>query len=843
MGWNEIGRRALTAFAVGLVASAVAAAAPVTGTPLESLAHRDAAGRLQIDVHFDCALGAPVAALTAAGLAVASSVKSGTLCVVEGWAPSTALAQLQAVPGVTRISAPSYVRPTPPRALRPVLHGLTHPAQQKQGVGAAIDQNGVSIMRADQFVAQTGTTGTGVTVGVQSVGVASLSTIQARGELPGSIQVLYPAGNDTPVPADEGTALFEEIHAVAPGATLVFCGPNTFVDFISCMTQLISAGATILVDDTGFAADDLMSQDNDQSTAMSQILSQNPAVMNFSSAGNSNGTYWEGNYSPVSAAAAALPAQSCPSGSGIPDAYVATFGTSSSETLTVSDYSSFPLLLAWADPPDQLTSHFDVFWFASGNPTALGCLSTAAATSNEAMQTLTLPAGAYTVVVASPDTSASGKLLKLWAGGDGLTMLSVATPGALVSPQAMVPGLLTIGAVNGSDAIGNTIEPFSSTGPLTLPFPTPTQLQAPALVAPDGISVDAQGTYFASDLFPDGNFYGTSASVANAAGVAALLRGAFPTLSVAQASMAVQSGATPLGATVPDDVFGYGRIDALGALATLPIPTITALSDQTSSGSASTAAQALSITGTGVLHFSVSSSNPNLVPNSVVSAGQPGVTLSAGCGSSTLTCTLVVTPVIGQAGTTIVTISVLDGANRPATSQLTLTATDPAAAPPPPVTVTPPVVMTAPPPAASGGGSGGGGGLQGWALLCLTVLLSRNRIPRSAVERLLDGLKRTLQEILNLGPVMQDVPAHAQQYQQPHDAAKQRHQGVSRIVSADMPVVTGHAHLFRQRSIDHAHRNDAHPIGDQGRPVPTQDRPPRRGTHEREYERDQHQGP
>ncbi len=712
---RTMGGKAITAFVVGLVASALAAAAPVAGTGVESLARRDAVGRLQVDVHFDCALAPPVTALSAAGLVAASSVKSGTLCVVEGWAASGALAQIQAVRGVTRISAPSYVRPMPPRARQPVLHGLTHPAEQKQGAGAAIDQTGVSIMRADQFVAQTGTIGTGVTVGVQSVGVTSLGVIQARGELPASIQVLYPAGNSTPVLGDEGTALFEEIHAVAPGATLVFCGPTTFVDFTSCMTQMINAGATILVDDTDFTTDDLMSQDNDQSSAIAQILSQNPAVMSFSAAGNSNGTYWEGNYSPVSAATTGLPALTCQAGAGVPDAYVASFGTASSETLIVTGENPFPLLLAWADPPDQLTSHFDLFWFAVGGSTPLGCVSTAGATSNEIMQSLTLPVGAYTVVVASPDTSASGKFLKLWAGGDGLTMLSVATAGALVSPQAMVSGLLTVGAVSGSDTVGNTIEPYSSTGPLSLAFPAPAMLQAPTLVAPDDILVDAAGTYFAADLFPDGNFKGTSASVANAAGVAALLRGAFPTLSAVQASMAVQNGATALGATVPDDVFGYGRIDALGALATLPTPTITPLSDQSSSGSASTAAQTLSVTGTGMLHFAVSSSNKSLVPNSVVSVGQPGVSFSAGCGSSALTCTVLVTPVIGQAGTATLTISVLDGANRTATSQLTLTATDPASAPPPPVVVTPP------PAVATGGG--GGGAFRSWALLWLTVLV------------------------------------------------------------------------------------------------------------------------
>lgn len=696
---------AMAAFAIGQATSSFAA--PAADASL-SLAHHDAAGRLQIDVHFDCTLPPPIAALTAAGVAVASSVKAGTLCVVEGWAPSTALAQIRAVPGITRVSAPSYVRPAPPRALGPVRHDLTRPSAQKQGAASTIDQNGVSIMRADQFVAQTGTTGAGVTVGVQSVGVSNLSVIQGRGELPTSIRILFPAGNTTPAQGDEGTALFEEIHAVAPGATLIFCGPNTFVDFTSCMAQMIGAGATILVDDTGFAADDLMSENNDQSSAIAQILSQNPAVMNLSSAGNNNGTYWEGNYSPISAATTGLPALSCPTGAAVPDAYVAAFGGGSSETLTVSAGYSFPLLLAWADPPGQLTSHFDVFWFAAGDSTPLGCFSTVSATSNEISQNLALSAGTYTVVVASPDASASGKFLKLWAGGDGLTMLSASTSGSLVSPQAMVPSLLTIGAVIGDDGIGNTIEAFSSTGPLTVAFPAPAQLAAPTLVAPDRITVDAAGTYFEADLFPDGNFYGTSAAVANAGGVAALLRGAFPTLSVAQASTALESGATPLGATVPDGVFGYGRIDAVGALATLPTPTITALTDATSTGSASSTAQALSVSGTGVLHFTVSSSNTALVPNSVVSSGQPGVSFSAGCGSSTLSCTVLVTPVIGQAGTAVLTISVLDGANRAATSRLTLTASNPAPAP-------------AAPAATSAGG--GGGSLQDWALWWLTVLV------------------------------------------------------------------------------------------------------------------------
>src|SRR5262249_13056803 len=147
--------------------------------------------------------------------------------------------------------------------------------------------------------------------------------------------------------------------------------------------------------------------------------------------------------------------------------------------------------------------------------------------------------------------------------------LSKSTPGSAVTPQAFAAGTVTVGAVNGSDGVGNNIEPFSSIGPITLIRPQLTQVQSPVLVAPDGINVDAAGTYFAGSLFPDGNFYGTSASAPNAAAVGALIRGAFPFLTAAQLVTALKAGATQLGSSAPPDAtFGYGRIDALGALGT-----------------------------------------------------------------------------------------------------------------------------------------------------------------------------------------------------------------------------------------------------------------------------------
>jgi hypothetical protein len=63
-----------------------------------------------------------------------------------------------------------------------------------------------------------------------------------------------------------------------------------------------------------------------------------------------------------------------------------------------------------------------------------------------------------------------------------------------------------------------------------------------------------------------------------------------------------------------------------------------------------------------------------------------------------------------------VTISVLDGANRAATTHLTLNSTDPAPAASAAGNGTPASAMT--------GSGGGGGALQYWVLLCLGVLVA-----------------------------------------------------------------------------------------------------------------------
>jgi subtilase family protein len=690
---------------------------PATGA---DTARFDARGRVEADVHYDCAAGAPNDALAAVGLSVSSATHLPPLCIIEGWIAPGALPQLVAVSGVTQVKIPSYARPIQ----RPTLKSTA--ATQ---TGSAIDGNAVTIMHADEFVRQAGGGGNGVIVGVQSQGVASLSTLQGRGELP-SVNVLTAAAGASATAADEGTALLQEIHAVAPNAGLAFCEPQTFVQYTACLQQFVRAGATILVDDILFFDQDPMSSGGTDAAGVTQFLVQNPNVALFTAGGNDNGSYWEGTYTPVDVSSLGLSTITCP-GSTQVDHYVNQFSSAADEILTITPTVaiSVPLTFAWSDPPGQNSSKFDIYW-TNPNSTAGGCVSTASAGNAVLTQTVTLFPGPNKLYIATPDASAAGKFLKLWVGGDGLTALSISTAGSFVSPQTFATGVVSIGAVNGSDGIGNNIESFSSRGPITVVFPGAARIPAPILVAPDGIYVDTKGTYFASEIFPDGNFYGTSAAAPNAAAVAALIRGAFPGLTTPQLLSALETGATQLAATVPDNTFGYGRVDAMGALGTFAAPTMTTLPDVSidASSSRTSAALPFKISGTGTLHFSVTSTNPTLIPESAGTSSAPGISVSpADCGSPTLTCTLTVTAAQYQGGTATVTVSAVDGAGRAAPATTHVTVTNPQTAPPPP-----------PPAPATGSSGGGGGSLSLWEVCAALLALAARLTPRLRTRTISD---------------------------------------------------------------------------------------------------------
>ena len=135
------------------------------------------------------------------------------------------------------------------------------------------------------------------------------------------------------------------------------------------------------------------------------------------------------------------------------------------------------------------------------------------------------------------------------AGNDG--------PGAgTTDSPASLPEAFAVGATDLDDHVAS----FSGRGP------SPWGEVRPHVVAP-GVNVRSSlpgGAYGTQD--------GTSMAAPHVAGVVALLRSVSPTLGIDRATFIITSTAVPLGASVPNNDSGWGRVDAFAAVATLVQP-------------------------------------------------------------------------------------------------------------------------------------------------------------------------------------------------------------------------------------------------------------------------------
>jgi Subtilase family len=643
----------------------------------------DSKNRLQIDIEFDCAHPAPTGSLIAAGMVIGTTVNVPPMCVVEGWAPTSSIAALASVPDVKKVDLPKYPRSHPPLSHRSGLIGIGAATTSATNGTPAINGNGVAIMNADKYVQQTGKNGASITIGVISDDAADLAAIQGRGELPPSINVVTPSANPTShaTLTDEGTMMLEEVYAVAPGANLAFCGPGSATEYFACVTNLIAAGATVISDDIVFFGFDVMSgsTQNAAGQALANLLTANPKVMLYHSAGNDAQDYWQGAYTAVSSPAGGV----CAPGGQAPktDNFFEQFGAN--KYLTWHTRGGNTLLLASALPSGQTApSNIDLYVYNPTTAQVITCATassggTVGSTSYNIIDGSAIPSGTYQILIGTQDASLSGTFLKLIGMGDGADTFSPITAGAPTSPQAFASGVVLVGAVYGNDGIGNAIEQYSDTGPIQIEVPAPSTLQAPHLVAPDGVFVDTNGTQFTAS---GGLFFGTSAASPNAAAVAVLLRSAFPTLTPAQVTTFMQVGAAQLGASSPNATFGYGRVDALGALAAIPGPTLSGLQGTSVVGGGAPPVVPFTVGGTGALGVSTASSV------TMTSSGSASVAISPStCGNPTTSCTLAITPATGSYGTANIQVVVKDGANRALSSPVAVVVTKPA---PPAISLT-----------------------------------------------------------------------------------------------------------------------------------------------------------
>src|SRR5262249_35905645 len=132
-----------------------------------------------------------------------------------------------------------------------------------------------------------------------------------------------------------------------------------------------------------------------------------------------------------------------------------------------------------------------------------------------------------------------------------------------------VTGVLAAAAIDASDPGHDTVEPYSSQGPVNIyfdslgnPLGSPDVRNKPDISGIDGVTVGGFGGL-------PSPFFGTSAAAPHVAAIAAqLLSGSGLATTAAEARTAIINGAVDIGTPGFDFLSGAGRIDALGAAAT-----------------------------------------------------------------------------------------------------------------------------------------------------------------------------------------------------------------------------------------------------------------------------------
>jgi subtilisin family serine protease len=529
-GERKVSRRLRSALAARTSAGALVPAEPP----------RAADGRLQ--VYVDCSTVGPsqLAALAAAGVRVdAVRVDTGR---VQATMDADAL---------ERVADFSWVR---------AIRSVDRPVVRAGGTTT----EGDVAARADVVRAQ-GLDGHGVVVGVISDGIDHLGDAQASGDLP-AIDV--PDGGCRRGSGDEGTALLEIVHDVAPGARLLFAGPASSVEMVEAVECLVAAGADVIVDDLGFFGEPYF-EDGPVAAAVRDAVAA--GVSYHSSAGNEAGEHLEQDFVPTAGSTAH------DFGAGTAD---------NTDTVLVPAGGTLTCVLQWNDPFGGSANDYDMFLLdadlnvvdfsvdpqeGAQDPIEIVSIANQSATDQLANVVISRFAG-------------EARRLELFCLGAG-ALEHGTTAGSIVGHPALAE-VVAVAAIDVHDENLDEVEAFSSQGPARIDFPVRQTRAKPDVAAFDGVSISNAGGFPSCPPFCA--FFGTSAASPHTAGVAALLLQKDPGLTPAGVQAALRQGAADIEAPGFDDVSGFGRLDALAASQAVVVPPCTG-DDECSDGDPCTA--------------------------------------------------------------------------------------------------------------------------------------------------------------------------------------------------------------------------------------------------------------
>ena len=462
---------------------------------------------------------------------------------LQAWVPVEALDQIAELDVVRGITPPDY--------------GVT-----KAG---SVTSEGDGIHRADLLRHFSGLTGKGVRVGVISDGVDSWRTALSRGDLPGSLEI-----NPNVIrTGDEGTALLEIVHDLAPDAELAFSGGDSSLYFVDAVLWLANEafdgeGADIIVDDIGYYGQPYY---EDGYVALAAADAVAGGAVFVSAAGNYAQRHYEGLFS-----------------DGGDDYH--DFDDSSDTDIALRAYvgTGTRVILQWNDPFGASDNDYDLFACPPGlKPVKLNL-------QNNICDGSTGPQDGDDDPVEAVYASFDGHLeadiyIRKYSSGDVARSLELFVPAGRILEHGVLEGgiighpaaaeVLAVGAIGASDPGNDDPEPFSDWGPSEIHFPSRETRPKPDVMGIDGVTVTGVGGFgIPLEGVSASRFDGTSAAAPHVAGIAALVmeaqRIADPTMTkkeiADEVTQIIRDTAIDLGDDGHDNTFGYGRADALAAI-------------------------------------------------------------------------------------------------------------------------------------------------------------------------------------------------------------------------------------------------------------------------------------
>jgi hypothetical protein len=421
-----------------------------------------------------------------------------------------------------------------------------------------VNSDGDSILNADDVRSQLGVDGTGVKIGVISDGVSNRAQVQggASPDLP-TITV----NPSRPGSGDEGTAMLEIIHDLAPGAQLFFSsGASGIVAMVDSIDWLVDHGVDVIVDDLGFLDQHYFSDDM---VAQAVTAAIDAGVVYVTAAGNQAQWHYQGQWSVAN---------------GVHD-FDATAAIDNLLNVGVVPAGGIiDVFLQWSDAEGNSGNDYNLgLWNVTSGGYLITSLDAQTGTENpiESFRWTNTTGAPISVAVTVDDfNSPASRELELFVIPRNFSLANLTDTNRITTNSVFGHGAvldaIAVGAINASDPGNDAIASYSNQGTSTIY--TNFVSQAKTLrTSLDGTGIDGVQTRIGQlGYFSQNPFFGTSAAAPHVAAIVALMLETNPLLTPAQANSVLNATAVDVGVTGYDNVSGFGRFDALAAVKAVP---------------------------------------------------------------------------------------------------------------------------------------------------------------------------------------------------------------------------------------------------------------------------------